>query len=955
MNKNDVIHGFRVTNIRQTEDGEFVEMSHDKTGARLAWMNNGDENKLFSVSFKTVPEDDTGVFHILEHSVLGGSERYKVKEPFLYLLKGSMNTFLNAMTFPDKTMFPVSSRNSTDFMNLTRVYLDAVFKPAIYTQPNIFYQEGHHTEWNGEGDPVYKGVVFNEMKGCMSSVEEQIGCHLMRMLFPESCYRFVSGGLPSAIPDLTYEQFLDAHRRFYHPGNSYFYLDGSVDLDAVLKLIDEYLSDFGRAEDLPEISWQTPVDSCLRREFYEISEEEEESGHTHVALGKIVADWQDRKRIFGYIVLTEALTGLNDSRFKREILDTGLCLDVDAKVIDDIMQPFAMLHIYNTDEDKVDDVLAAVKNAAEFLVSEGIGRDILDAAVNRCEFRFRQSEEPKGLTRCINGMSSWLHGGDPLEYIRCGDVFDRLRDGIDSGYFEELLSDWLLREEGRAVICMLPSRTFGSEQVSAEKARITAEFNALDDSGRAALAELNRDLAEWQAAPDTEEAIDTLPKLPLSEVSPEPIEFRTAVSEENGFKVLRHPAREHEIMSVNLYFSVVDLTPEELDVLILMDRLITELPTKSRTGAELQQKVMGIFGEIGTELIPYGTPDKPEECQVYFALRTRFNRRNFGSAQELMAEILTQTRYDDAKLVSEFLKQNDEDEKQEITAEGHSFALRRARSVLSAESALLEKFIGFEGYKQLHRAAGLDEIRLKELGESMTELAQRIFCRSRLTASITSAEECGLELLASLLPEGIAPGGEKMTVDYEKADSSGVIVPAGVSYAGAAISSRNTDKAVFGVLSTILTYEYLWNEVRVKGGAYGTGCGTNNMGETAFYSYRDPSPADTFGTFAGAADFIRACCGEDPDISSYIISTIAGQEPLMSDGAYGATADGLYFRGITHEERCAVRRRMLALDCGDLVKAADSLENIGSRCVFGSKEAVSSCGDMIKNVESLSL
>lgn len=953
MNKGDVIHGFQVTNIRRTEDGEFVEMSHMVTGARLAWMNNGDENKLFSVSFKTVPEDDTGVFHILEHSVLGGSERYTVKEPFLYLLKGSMNTFLNAMTFPDKTMFPVSSRNSADFMNLTRVYLDAVFKPAIYTQPNIFYQEGHHTEWNGEGEPVYKGVVFNEMKGCMSSVEEQIDCHMMKMLFPESSYRFVYGGLPSAIPDLTYEQFLEAHRRFYHPGNSYFYLDGSVDPDAVLELIDEYLADFGRAENLPEIPWQTPVAPCFRREYYEIPEEEEETEHTHIALGKVVADWQDRKRIFGYIVLTEVLTGSNDSRFKREILDSGLCLDVNARMIDDIMQPFAMLHICNTDEEKADELLAAVKKAAESLTAEGIGRETLEAAINRCEFRFRQSEEPKGLTRCIYGMSSWLHGGDPLEYIQCGDVFDKLRDGIETGYFEELLSQWLLREEGRAVLCMLPSRTLGREQTAAEKERITAEFNALDDRGRAALAELNRELAEWQAAPDTKEAVDTLPRLPLSEVSPEPIEFKTTVSEEHGFTLLRHPARDHEIMSVNLYFSVADLTPEELDVLVIMERLILELPTQSSTGAELQRKIMGIFGDISTALLPYGTPDKPEECGVYFVLRARFLRRNFKAAQELMAEILTETVFDDTRLISEILKQDEEDEKQVITANGHSFAMKRARSVLSAESALIEKFMGFESYKLLHRAAESDDSRLKKLSESMKKLSQRIFSRKRLTASITSAEECGLKLLASLLPEGIASGAEKMAVTCENADSSGVIVPAGVAYTGAVLSSRNTDKAVFEVLSSLLTYEYLWNEVRVKGGAYGTGCVTNKMGETAFYSYRDPSPGGTFGTFAEAADFVRGYCGENPDISSYIISTIASGEPLMSDSSYGIAADGMYFRGITFEERCDVRRRMLELDCGDLIKAADALENIGSRCVFGSKEAVSSCGDLIKNVESL--
>ncbi|MDE7226604.1 MAG: insulinase family protein, partial [Ruminococcus sp.] len=310
MKENEKIHGFTVTKIKSIDGGKLVQMTHEKTQARLAWLDNSEENKLFCVSFKTVPYDDTGVFHILEHSVLGGSEKYPVKEPFLYLLKGSMNTFLNAMTFPDKTMFPVSSRNSRDFMNLTKVYLDAVFRPEIYNQPNIFYQEGHHIEWSPENPvPVYKGVVFNEMKGCFSSVDERIESGMMSMLFPESCYRFEYGGNPEHIPELTYEQFIEAHRKFYHPSNSYIYLDGDIDIPAVLELIDSYLSGYERCTELPEINFQPAVKKSVREEEYSVSAGDDIKNQTYLAMGKVVADWHEIEKITAYEVLADALTG----------------------------------------------------------------------------------------------------------------------------------------------------------------------------------------------------------------------------------------------------------------------------------------------------------------------------------------------------------------------------------------------------------------------------------------------------------------------------------------------------------------------------------------------------------------------------------------------------------------------------------------------------------------------
>ncbi len=939
------LHGFNITDKRKSGDAEFIMMRHEKTGAGLAWLNNKEENKLFSISFKTVPEDDTGVFHILEHSVLGGSEHYPVKEPFLYMLKSSMNTFLNAMTFPDKTMFPVSSRNNTDFMNLTKVYLDAVFKPEIYTNPNIFYQEGHHIEYHADGDtPAYKGVVFNEMKGVVSSVHERMESELMAMIFPESCYRFEYGGLPSAIPNLTNQQFIDTHKRFYHPSNSYIWLDGDIDIESVLELIDSYLSEYNKNDCLPEIPMQKPVNSD-RTEYYEIAPDESEEKQTYLAIGKILASWQEREKVLAYSVLCEALTASNDSPFKRAVLDTGLCLDVELSLSDGISQPFGILRINNIDKDDKDRILSAVKDIVSDIVRDGIGHDILSASVNREEFNFLEGEEPQGLTRCINAMSSWLYGGDPMLYIDCQNVFESLRKKIDTGYFEQLLSEWLLDENGRAVLCMIPSRTYGEEQKRQEQERLDNEIANMSAEEKAELIRLNNVLDEWQKNPDSAEDIAKIPVLSLSEVSENPIDYRTHESELNGVTILNHPAKNKGIISVNLWFDVSDFSRAELETLSLIDRLVSELPTKKYSGIELTQKIIDVLGNISTDISAFSKPESPDKCKVYFSVKSRFLTRNFSSAQALIAEILTSTIYDNAEIISEIISQDKEELRQDIIADGHRFAMRRARSAMSAESAVAELINGFESYRFIRE---IDDNRICEVIPDIIKLAERVFCKARLTASITSAETASLESLINALPDGEKMQSAELSLselDMESAKSQGIVIPSGVSYSGAVLAERTCDKALWDVLSTLMTYEYLWNEVRVKGGAYGTGSGTNSLGETAFYSFRDPSPNLSLDVYAKSADFLKEYCAESPDITQYIISTIARGEPLISDGEYGTTADIFRFRGTDFEERKNIRKRILSMKYSDLLSAVPYLENQGSYCVIGSKETVERLSD----------
>ena len=939
MNINDTIHGFKVVRTAPAPDSgsQLIEMCHEKTGARLIWMKNDGENKLFSIAFRTPPSDDTGIFHILEHSVLGGSKKYPVKEPFLELMKGTMNTFLNAMTYPDKTVFPVSSRNDTDFMNLTRVYLDAVFDPAIYYNPNIFYQEGWHIEMRSESDtPVYKGVVFNEMKGAMSSVYSRMESEIMNVLYPDSCYRFESGGLPEAITSLTYEQFIEGHRTYYHPSNSYIYLDGPVNIDAVLGLIDgEYLSRFGRREVMSEIPLQKPIKASVRKSYYEISADEEEAAHTYYVIGKVLGSYKDREKVTAAAVLGEALTGSNDAPLKRAVLDTGLCLDVSLEVSDGIFQPFGCLCINNTDEENCGRLKEAVRAAVTELCEKGIDRKLLAAAIDRHEFRFRAGGEPRGLTRNISALSAWLYGGDPLSYLELGEVYDSLRKKADTGYFEELLREWLLDENSRGELYLLPSRTYGEEQKKAEEKRIAEVIDRLACEERSVIVEQNRKLDEWQQSVDTPEQLATMPHLAISEVSDKPLPFETVTDSCGNVTILRHPASDNGITALNLYFSLADLSEDELSAAAAATKLYGELPTVKSTAAELQRRITGTLGEIYFTVSVFSRNGVTDKCSPYFMLTTRFLDRNTTEALDLISEILTETSFDDTDTVRELLMQSDENFKQSIIANGHTYSMSRVRASLSAEAAVSELVSGYEAYKRLHEAVKAPE----KLTETIKSLS-RIFCTSHLCASVTSTGSISIEPLLNALPAGEKPASEEMSFKLDIPEKQGIIIPSGVSYSAMAFPDNSADKAVRSVLFRALSLEYLWNEVRVKGGAYGTGAYMDAKGEQSFYSYRDPSPAATIDTYRKSADFIKSYCDGEPDITQYIISSIAKDEPLMSDGNKSRQADGLWFRGISYEERAAERKRMLGVTASQLTEAAEKLRSFGGICVMGSEAAM---------------
>lgn len=954
MKVNDKIHGFIIERARKSEElcGTLWQMRHEKTGAELIWLDNGEDNKLFSVAFKTLPWDDTGVFHILEHSVLCGSDRYPVKEPFLDLLKSSMNTFLNAMTFADKTMYPVSSRNEQDYINLTRVYLDAVFAPAIYHNPNIFRQEGWHYEIrNKDDEPSFKGVVFNEMKGAFANVDTLIEDGICKTLFPDNCYGFVSGGDPEKIPDLTYERFIEAHSEFYHPTNAKIYLDGAVPLERVLTIIDEeYLSKYEKSDKKHVIMPQKPIKRTSVVSTYEIGKEEDEKQKAHMAIGKVLCDYTDRKKTIAVDMLGSYLVGTNESPLKKAILEKGLAQDVDLYVDDSVFQPYCVLCIRNTEYENREEIKAVIKDTAEKLVKDGLDKEELDATLNMFEFHLRETREPKGLMRGIVALTSWLHGGDPMLYLESNGVLAELREALKTDYFENLIKEMFLIDEGVAEFYLTPSKTKGEETRAKEAKRLADAKKSWSGADIEKFISENAALDKWQKEPDSPEAHATLPVLSLSDVSEKPEWTDTEMKEENGVKVMYHPVMSNGVVHGKLYFSIADMKLEDMSKLSFAVGQLGELPTKNYTVTELAREIKKNIGSHGFGIDVRHVKDHPELCRPFVLVSFSALEARVPRAVEILTEIMRNTVFDDGGKIKELLFQTIDGMNQSILGRGNGFATRRTLVGVSATAAVGEKTSGFDFFRMLNELSADFDNKIGGFIDFAKNAMDKIFVKSRLVMSQTATEldKSGLGF-AEMLPEGTACKDEYMKVALDgKKRKEAVLIPAGISFAasGGDINAYGTKfTGVLKVLSSILSFGYLWNEIRVKGGAYGCGFRASETGTITFHSYRDPNPINSFEVYKNTAAFIREFCESDENVDNYIISTISSTEPLVTPSQRGGIADSDMLSGVSYDDKLKMRREMLATTKKDLLDLCGLFEKMAednSVCVFGNAGALSS-------------
>ncbi len=958
MEINDIIHGFTVTGRRELGelDAVMYVMRHERTGLEAVWLSREEENKTFSIAFETLPDNDTGVFHILEHSVLCGSVKYPAKEPFVELLKSSMNTFLNAMTYPDKTMYPVSSRNNQDFLNLIRVYLDAVFHPLIYSKPEIFRQEGWHYEFDENGAVSYKGVVFNEMKGAFADADELAYNAVYASLFPDTPYRFVSGGDPARIPDLSYEAFLDYHRRFYSPSNAYVFLDGGLDIDTVLDIMDsEYLRFFDRTERMAPPALQPAVDGGRVEIAYEPGAGEDPARKCRLVWGRVVGSCLDRERLTAVELLCDALCGDNQSPLRKAVLERGLAESVLMSASGEVLQPVLKLEVRNFAQSDLGEIRSLVLGEAERLCREGLDRNRLEASMANMEFAMRERDTgswPQGLELCSQVMASWLYGGEPDANLQVGELFDSLRRKLDEGYFEDLLRQVFLENPHRCEVLMTPSVTAGEERKRAESQRLMQESARWTEEDRTALLQAAERLVKWQETPDTPEALAAIPMLKLSDVSPEPELIPTEVIETDGIKCLYHPVSTAGIRYISLFFDADDCGVDDLPRLSFVCSLLGRLATKQHSARELSDKIRLLCGALSFHVYPYDSYHG-DDSSVRFGVSFSTLEKNVQAALDLVTELLTKSLWDEESAALDILRQEKTGFFQAAVMNGSSIGLARLNAQVSSAAVAEEWSRGFQYYKWMRETE--ESWNWDTLSGELAAILGRTAVRSRLTVTVTGGDRDGAaqtaSRLAEALPQGDAPAERMRHVPWG-VRREGILIPGDVAFAVSGGNLRANGGQYSGTAllgAQIVSLSYLWNVIRVQGGAYGAGLVVRPQGLAGCYSYRDPNAAQSLEKYRGAGDFLRQLASSGTDLTGFIISAVASAEPLLTPRMKGAVADSRFWQGISDEDLRVCRRELLQAGPDDMKSFADVLDRVlenGGVCVAGDAGQLDACGPL---------
>ncbi len=750
--------GFILDGVKELPEMKAVlyQMHFRKNGAKLMWLSRREENKTFTITFKTLPPDDTGVFHILEHSLLCGSEKYPVSKPFVEMLKSSLQTFMNAFTFPDKTMYPVCSRNEKDFLNLMDVYLDAVFHPLCVTRKEIFLQEGWHYELDDpEGELTCNGVVYNEMKGMYASPDTLIDSLLNRMLFPDNCYRFQSGGDPEHITELSYEEYVANYRKFYHPSNACVILDGDMDIAAVLTKIGKVFHEFEAQEMDCEINLQEPVHLEECHCPYEVGGNEEIDNKVILAGGWVYGKYDEPEKNMACGVLADLLCSSNESPLRKAILEKGLAENVELAKMDGIQQPYFVLVVRNTSEDKRVEVWETVESALKELAEKGLDHNRLESILSRLEFNLREKESgmyPEGIVNAMRMLDSCLYGGDPAQNLCYGVIFDSLRKKIGEGYFEGLLKETLIENSHCARLALYPSKTIGEERRRKEKEHFQEIKELWLPIKREQAVEELAWLRKIQGTPDTEEQLATLPMLTLSDISEKTEEIPQTVRKMEGCRVLAHPLETDGIVHISYYFSLEGLSEEELCGTSFLRTLLGQAGTVNYNPLELQAELEGKLGRFQSYVDVFARRDQTEECTPYLVVQVSALREKMADAARLAGEVLNGSKFDDLQYIRTRIRQLRISMEQHILMNGNVYAARLALAGFSARGAAEETF---QGIRMLRWVQRMDDDFEKEGARLLVELGRlckKIFVRERATLSVTGEiEESWMSEMVCLL------------------------------------------------------------------------------------------------------------------------------------------------------------------------------------------------------------
>lgn len=962
----EILDEHRVEDVQS--DG-FI-LRHKKSGARIAILSNNDDNKVFYIGFRTPPEDETGVPHIIEHTTLCGSKKFPVKDPFIELAKGSLNTFLNAMTYPDKTVYPVASCNDQDFKNLMDVYLDAVFNPNITKYEEIFKQEGWHYELTGKDDELkINGVVYNEMKGAYSSPDEVLSSQIYRSLFPDNTYSKDSGGNPEYIPKLTYEAYLDFYHKYYHPSNSYIYLYGDMDVVERLEWLDkEYLSLYDYKKVNSEINKQPAFDEIKNVEAqYSITMDDSQENKTYLSYNRVVGDTLDEMLYQAFDVLDYALVSSPGAPVKQALIDAGIGDDVYGSYDAGILQPVFSFVAKNANASQADEFESIIENTLKEVVKTGINKEALLAGINSSEFKFREADFgqfPKGLLFGLNCLDSWLFDDmKPFIHLECLGTFAKLRKAVDTDYFEKLIQEYLLDNTHGSSVTVKPKRGLGNEREEALAKELSDYKASLSDEEIKKLIEDTEHLKKYQEEPSSDEDLRKLPMLTRADMKKNAMPFSNIEDELLDVKVVRHDIESNGIDYISFLFDAGDFAQSELGYLGFFTNALGLVSTEKYSYTDLANATNIYTGGISTGTASH--PDIKDRNNFVFKLEVKLKvlEKNLDKALELMEQMLLSSDFTDTKRLGELVAQIKARLQANLSSSGHLVAAMRSMSSFSRYALYQDELKGIAFYRSICRIEKELSESPKSVSDKLVAIAKKLFARNRMLISFTGNNEAYGNAKPSL--KKVIAGFNKMSAVGNQAEvhfntaKEAFIDASQIQYVaktGDFICEGYEYTGALRLLRIILSYDYLWINVRVKGGAYGCMNTFLRSGESYFVSYRDPNLSDTLDVYDRIPEYIKSFSPDERDMTKYIIGTFSALDTPMNPEAKGSRSLSAYLEGITYEQIQKERNEILNAQPEDIRRLADLVEAVlkkDSICVIGNENMIKESAGLFENVEKL--
>jgi len=943
-------------------------LEHGKTGAKVFLLSADDENKVFFAGFRTPPADDTGVPHIIEHSVLCGSEKFPVKDPFVELVKGSLNTFLNAMTYPDKTVYPIASCNDADFQNLMDVYLDAVLNPNIDKEKKIFMQEGWHYELTEpDGELTYNGVVYNEMKGAFSSPESVLDRQIQATMFPDTCYGCESGGDPEAIVDLTYEDYLAFYKKYYHPSNSYIYLYGDMDFAEKLEWMDkEYLSKYEHLDVDSEIPVQKSFAAPVEKEiFYPVSEEDSLEDATYLSINTVAGNELSPKEYMAFQVLEYVLLDAPGAPLKQALLDAGIGDDIMGGYESGILQPYFSVVAKNANKEQKAEFLAIVKGTLKKLAVCGLDERSVRAGINYYEFHYREADfgsAPKGLMYGLQCLDSWLYGGDPMMHLEFEETFAALKAGVNERYFEGLIEKYLLDNPHEAVVIASPKKNLTAE-MEAETAKKLQEYKeSLSAEEIEAIIRETNELKEYQDTPSSKEDMEKIPMLSREDIGREPAKLIFEEKHVDGVTVIHHEMFTSGIGYLRVLFDTNRVPMEDLPYVGLLKSVLGYVDTENYSYADLSSEIFLNSGGVSFAMTSYPFVDKEGFAGVFGAsVRVLYEKLDFGF--EILSEIFTKSKLDDEKRLREILNEVKSKGQMKLMGAGHTASVARATSYFSDTSYYNDLTGGIAFFHCVENWVRDFDEKKAEIIAGLKRVIKSMLTVENMTVSYT-ADADGFAYLPAALKKLTAAllQGDGTIYKFEAPKGNrneGFTSSSQVNYVarcGTFAGSEYSYTGALRILKVMLSYDYLWLNLRVKGGAYGCMSGIGRTGEGYFVSYRDPNVKESNAIYDGIPEYLENFDADERDMTKYVIGTISDLDTPLTPSLKGTRGLSGWYSGVTDEMLKTEREEILNASKEDIRGLAGIVRKIletGAICTIGNEEKIKADSEMFGEIKSL--